>query len=372
MRKLCTLELLSGVRIEQFRPMRRREVGNLVESLRKADFPTSVDVSARIAATAADMTCLMTFGMKFVDGKLSDEKGLKDVMKETMEEAAAFNLGDYFPYLRGLDLQGSARRLKNLSRIFDRFLERTIDEHVIHRRDQDKVPDFVDTMMTIMESGRAAFDFDRRHVKAVLLDMLLAGMDTSAAAIEWTLSEVINNPQVMKKLKQELQDVVGLDRMVEESDLTQLKYLNCVIKESMRLHPVGPLLIHESMEDCEVNGYHIPKKTRAIINVYAIGRDPNSWSDPETFSPERFVGSNVDVRGHDYQLIPFGTGRRGCPGLQLGLTMVQFVVAQLVHCFDWELPDGVVPGDLDMDENFGLVTTRSNHLIAIPIYKLNK
>ncbi|KAL6583162.1 hypothetical protein OROMI_005240 [Orobanche minor] len=371
MRKLCTLELLSNLKISQFQPMRKAELGLLVRSLIHAyEKKQVVDMSLKIATLSADMTCLMVFGKKFAGGDL-DGQGLKEVMKETMEEAAAFNLGDYFPYLRRFDLQGSASRLKRLSKIFDGFLERIIDEHVRDKDEGKETRDFVDTMMGIMESGEAGFDFDRRHVKAVLLDMLLAGMDTSAAAVEWALSEIIRHPPVMKKLQKELQETIGMNQMVEESHLSSLKYLDCVVKESMRVHPVGPLLIHESMENCEVDGFHIPKRSRVLINVWAIARDPDFWKNPETFSPDRFLGSNMDVRGRDFQLIPFGTGRRGCPGLQLGLTMVQLMVAQLVHCFDWELPDGMLVSELDMSENFGLVTARDKHLMAIPMYRLH-
>lgn len=204
-------------------------------------------------------------------------------------------------------------------------------------------------------------------------DMLVAGVDTSATAVEWTLSELIKHPIVMRKLQKELQEIVGMNQMVEESHLSKLKYLDYVIRESLRLHPVGPLLVHESMQDCELAGFHIPKNTQLFVNVWAIGRDPDAWPEPEKFSPDRFLGnSNVDLRGHDFQLIPFGSGRRGCPGLQLGLTVVQLVVAQLVHCFDWELPDGMLPDDLDMSEHSGLVTGKAKHLMAIPTYRLQK
>ncbi|KAL8477673.1 hypothetical protein ACS0TY_029826 [Phlomoides rotata] len=370
MRKLCTVELLSSLKISQFQAMRKAELGLLVSSLkRSAEARETVDMSVKIMSLSADITCLMVFGRKFADRDL-DVKGFKEVMKETMEEAAAFKLGDYFPYLRRFDLQGSARRLKKLSTIFDGFLERIIDDHVQNKKESKQAHDFVDTMMEIMESGEAGFEFDRRHVKAVLLDMLLAGMDTSAAAIEWALSEIIKHPEIMKNLQKELEEVVGINQMVEESHLSRLNYLDCIIKESMRLHPVGPLLIHESMGDCEVDGFHIPDKSRVLVNLWAIGRDPDAWKDPERFYPERFVGSNVDLRGRDFHLIPFGSGRRGCPGLQLGLTVVQFNVAQLVHCFDWELPSGILHSDLDMSENFGLVTARANHLMAIPTFRL--
>ncbi|CAA0831868.1 Cytochrome P450 76C4 [Striga hermonthica] len=171
-------------------------------------------------------------------------------------------------------------------------------------------------------------------------------MDTSSTAIEWTLSELIRHPQVTKKLQKELESAVGSAHTVEEHHLNNLHYLDAVIKEAQRLHPVAPLLIpHE---------------------------DPDVWPDPETFSPERFIGSEIDLRGHDFQLLPFGSGRRSCPGLQLGLTVVKLIVAQLMHCFDWELPNGMSTCDLDMSEHFGLVTAREKHLMAIPTYRLRE
>ena len=133
-----------------------------------------------------------------------------------------------------------------------------------------------------------------------------------------------------------------------------------------------PLFFHEAMEDCVVDDLHIQKETRIIINCYAIHMDPNVWPDPEKFLPERFVGSSVDFRGRDFQLVPFGSGRRSCPGMQLAVMVVRLVVAQLVHCFEWELPNGIESCDLDIDEKFGIVTCREKPLLAIPTYKLNK
>jgi cytochrome P450 len=202
--------------------------------------------------------------------------------------------------------------------------------------------------------------------------MLVGSMDTSTMIIEWVMSELMKHPRVMKKVQKELDDVVGLERMVEESDLDGLDYLDMVLKETFRLHPIPLLLPHEAMEDCVVNGFHIPKKCRIIVNIWAIGRDPSVWSDAAKFFPERFVGSKIDVRGHDFQLIPFGSGRRGCPGMQSGLTVVRLVVAQIVHCFDWELPNNMLPTELDMTEEFGLTTPRAKHLLAIPTYRLLK
>ncbi|KAH6765507.1 hypothetical protein C2S52_016490 [Perilla frutescens var. hirtella] len=369
LRKLCTLELLSSRKVAQFEPMRKAELGIFVNSLRRAAAAReAVDMSVRIASVSAGMTCMMVFGRKYGDRDL-DERGFKEMVAAVMKEAAALNIGDYFPYLRWLDLQGSRRRLKELSKIFDAFFERIIQDHV--ESEEGRTHDFVDTMMAILDSGQAGFNFDRCHVKAVLLDMLIAGMDTSATAVEWALSELIRHPKEMKKLQKELEETVGLNQMVEESHLSSLKYLDCIIKESMRLHPVVSLIIQEAMDDCEVHGFHIPNKAQILVNVWAIGRDPDAWTHPDRFAPERFLGSNVDLRGQDFQLIPFGSGRRGCPGLQLGLTMVRLTVAQLVHCFDWELPHEMMPAELDMSDHFSLVTTRANHLIAIPVYRLS-
>lgn len=200
---------------------------------------------------------------------------------------------------------------------------------------------------------------------------MAASIDTSATAIEWAMSELLRHPQVMKKLQHELKKVVGMNRMVEEPDIESLGYLNMVVKETLRLHPPVPLLLpHESIEDCTVNSFHIPRKSRVLVNVWAIGRDPHVWGDPEKFIPERFEETSIDVRGHDFQLLPFGSGRRGCPGMQLGLTVIRLVLAQLAHCFDWELPDGMLPSELDMNEEFGLTIPRAKHLVAIPSFRL--
>ncbi|CAN4090069.1 unnamed protein product [Withania somnifera] len=371
MRKLCTLQLLSPLKINSFQAMRKQQVTNFVTSInRAASSHVEVDISAKLASLNANMTCLMVFGKKYMDDEF-DQRGFKDVIQESLVIAATPNIGEFFPFLDVFDLQGLVRRMKELSKIFDDFFERIIDEHVQDFKEEKQTKDIVDTMMNIMQSGEAEFEFDRRHVKAIMLDMLIASMDTSATSIDWIFSELLRHPKVMKKLQKELEQVVGKNRMVEESDLEKLEYLDMVIKEGFRLHPIAPLLLpHESIEDCTIDGFDIPKGSRILVNTWAIGRDPEVWPEPEKFTPERFVDSNIDLRGRNFQLLPFGTGRRSCPGLQLGLTIVRLVLAQLVHCFDWELPNGMQPKDLDMTEKFGLVMARAQHLMAIPTNRL--
>ncbi|KAF7850600.1 hypothetical protein BT93_L5204 [Corymbia citriodora subsp. variegata] len=374
-RKMCTLELLSNAKINSFRSMRREEVSLLVNFLKDASHNRMViDLSAKISSLSADMSCRMVFGKKYMD-KEFDERGFKAVIQEVMVLGATPNIGDYVPYLASFDLQGLTKRMKAVSKVFDAFFEKIIDEHTQSKKEGGERKDFVDVMLGFMGSNEGEYHIDRPHIKAIILDMLSGSMDTSATAVDWAMTELIRHPSAMKKLQGELEIAVGMNRAVEESDLEGLDYLDMVIKETMRLHPVAPLLLpHEATEDCIVNGFHIPYKSRVIVNAWAIGRDPKVWTthDPEEFVPERFLGSSVDVKGRDFQLLPFGAGRRGCPGMQLGLTVVRFVLAQLVHCFDWDLPSGLSPSDLDMTEEFGLTTPRAKHLVGTPRYRLSE
>ncbi|XP_050256106.1 cytochrome P450 CYP736A12-like [Quercus robur] len=374
-RKLCTLQLLSVSKIDSFAPMRKEEVGSLVQSLKKAAAAHEVvDVSGKVCELNEETTCRMIFGRSS-----NDRFDLKTLIEEVLSLTGAFNLADYVPYLGAFDLQGLTRRMKKCSKALDIVLENIIKEHekIPSSGQQDLETDFIDTLLSLMNQPMNPHDeqvyiIDRTNIKAIILDMISGAYDTSVAAIEWTFSELLRYPRVMKHVQEELECVVGMNRMVEETDLAKLPYLDTVVKESLRLHPVGPLLVpHESMEDIEVNGYYVPKKSRIIINFWAIGRDPCVWSDNmEEFYPERFINSNIDLKGRDFQLIPFGSGRRGCPGMHLGLTTVKYVLAQLLHCFHWVLPSGMLPNDLDMSEKFGLSMRRAKHLSAMPTYRL--
>ncbi|XP_022132547.1 cytochrome P450 CYP736A12-like [Momordica charantia] len=370
MRKMCTLELLSSRKINSFKSMRKRELALLIDHLREAaDNGVAVNLSSKVTSLTTDMTCLMVFGMKYED-KDFDERGFKAVVQEGSQLAATPNLGDFFPFIAGLDLQRLNKQMKSVHKALDDFLERIVNDH-LESKDEEKTKDFVDVMLDVMSFQETEYQIDRPAIKAIMLDMLTAAMDTSATVIGWAMSELIKHSDVMKKMQDELEKVVGLDRMVEESDLESLDYLKMVVKEVFRLYPPAPLLLpHESLEDCIVSDFYIPKRSRIIINVWAIGRDQSIWMEPEKFFPERFFDSQVDVEGRDFQLLPFGSGRRGCPGMQLGLILVQLVLAQLVHCFDWKLPNGMLPSELDMTEEFGLTCPRAQDLMVIPTSRL--
>jgi cytochrome P450 len=186
--------------------------------------------------------------------------------------------------------------------------------------------------------------------------MLSAGGDTSATTSQWALAELMKHPSIMKKLQAELDAVVGPNRLVQEDDLPNLPYLAAVVKETFRLHPAGPLLVpHESVQDCEIGGFHIPAKTQLFVNVWGIHRDPAIWERPLEFDPDRFLYSKKDFRGQDFDLLTFGSGRRMCPGMHVGVLMVAYPLALLVHAIEWILPEGQKPEDIDMGELYGLV-----------------
>lgn len=181
------------------------------------------------------------------------------------------------------------------------------------------------------------------------------------------MSELVNNPDKMAKVKTELKSVVGEKQLVDESEMPRLPYLQAVIKEALRIHPPGPLLLPRKAEsDQVVNGYTIPKGAQILFNVWAMGRDPSIWKDPESFEPERFLDQSIDFKGQDFELIPFGSGRRICPGMPLANRILHMTTATLVHNFDWELEPGTVDGD-GKGELFGLAVRRAVPLRIIPI-----
>lgn len=373
MRKLYIIELLSNHRIKSFQPLRREELCLLIESLKEsAARGEAVNLSAKVASMNTDTSCRMLFGKKYEDEDIGDKKGFKAVIDETIHLASTTDFGDYFPFLAKLDVQRLTPRAKMMKSLFDQFFEGILVEHENQTHGGGGPPkeeeDFVDIVLRIVKNKETSFDFTRDHIKSIMLDVLIASMDTSSTVVQWVMSELLKNPTQMTKLKKELEREVGFGRMVEEKDIERLKHLELVIKETLRLHPTAPLLIpRAAVEDCTVEGFHIPKDATLLVNVWAIGRDPDVWSDPEKFIPERFEGSGVDYRGQHFELIPFGSGRRSCPGLQFGITMVRLMLAQLVHCFDWHLPN---PEDLDMAEKYALVTNRAHSLVLVPTYKL--
>ena len=215
------------------------------------------------------------------------------------------------------------------------------------------------------------YKINMAEIMIFLQDVMFGGTETVASAIEWAMTELMHTPEALKRVQQELADVVGLNRRVEESDFEKLKYFKCVIKETLRLHPPIPVALHQSAKATEIDGYHIPKGTRVMINLYAINRNKKDWANPDVFNPSRFLQTGTpDFKGSNFEFLPFGSGRRSCPGMQLGLYTMESALAHLLHCFTWELPDGMNPSEIDMGDVYGLTAPKATRLVVVPTPRL--
>ncbi|XP_028772127.1 cytochrome P450 CYP736A12-like [Neltuma alba] len=373
MKKLCTLHPLSASKQELFGPLRREEVRMVVKSMgNAATVGEVVNVTEKVNTLLEDIVYKMILGRN-----RDDQFDLKGLVSKAMRLGGAFNLADFVPTLGAFDLQGITRQLKETSEALDEVLEKILKEHeqAFNERRGKQNDDLVDILLSLMHQplndDEQNFVITRHNIKGTALEIIFASFETTASTINWALSELLRDPRVMKKLQDELETVVGMDRMVEEADISKLNYLDMVVKETLRLFPAGIFIPRKSTRDIMVDGYYIRQNTRIMVNNWAIGRDVKTWTDDaHMFYPERFLNGNVDLQGNHFQLIPFGSGRRKCPGIQLGLTIVKMVIAQLVHCFNWELPCGMKPCDMDMTETFGFSMTRAKPLLAVPTHRI--
>ncbi|GLT39208.1 hypothetical protein SLA2020_134140 [Shorea laevis] len=380
MRKICVMKLFSRKRAESWESV-RDEVVALVKST-AANSGKAINVGELIFNLTKNIIYRAAFGSSSQEGQ---DEFIK-ILQEFSKLFGAFNIADFIPYLGWADPQGLNNRLAAARQSLDGFIDTIIEEHVQKRNkingpgSDDGDTDMVDDLLAffseeakVNESAdlQNSIKLTKDNIKAIIMDVMFGGTETVASAIEWALAELMRSPEDLKKVQQELANVVGLDRLVEESDFEKLTFFKCTIKETLRLHPPIPLLLHETAENAEVGGYYIPARSRVMINAWAIGRDKNSWEDPDTFKPSRFLRDGVpDFKGSNFEFIPFGSGRRSCPGMQLGLYSLDLAVAHLLHCFTWELPDGMKPTELDMNDVFGLTAPRASRLIAIPRKRL--
>lgn len=375
LRKICSVHLFSARSLDDSRHVRQEEVAILTQALVGAGKST-VKLGKLLNVCTTNALARVMLGRRvFGDGSgggdpKADE--FKDMVVEMMVLAGEFNLGDFIPALDYLDLQGITKKMKKLHSRFDSFLNTILEEHKTGSGGASGHVDLLSTLISLKDNadgeGGKLSDIE---IKALLLNLFVAGTDTSSSTIEWAIAELIRHPELLKQAQQEIDTVVGKDRLVTELDLSQLTFLQAIVKETFRLHPSTPLSLPRiASESCEINGYNIPKGCTLLVNVWAIARDPKMWTDPLEFQPSRFLPGgekpNADVKGNDFEVIPFGAGRRICVGMSLGLRMVQLLTATLVHAFDWELANGLEPKNLNMDEAYGLTLQRAAPLMVHP------
>lgn len=197
-------------------------------------------------------------------------------------------------------------------------------------------------------------------------NIFIAGADTAAITVIWAMTYLMKNPRTMRKAQEEIRTLIGNKGFVDEDDVQKLPYLKAVAKEAMRLQPAVPILPpREAIEKCNIEGYEIPVKTRVYVNAWAVGRDPEAWDKPEEFCPERFMDGSIDFKGQNFELIPFGGGRRICAGMYMGLGLLELALANLLYKFEWELPPGMKTGDLDFEALPGMAVYKKNPLCLV-------
>ncbi|XP_027182849.1 premnaspirodiene oxygenase-like isoform X2 [Coffea eugenioides] len=334
MRKICTLELLSAKNVRSFGSIRQDEASHLVASVQAlAAAGKLVNISEKLYSYTSSMVCRAAFG-KILHPLLSVKSQLVKI------------------------------HLK-----MDKLLGNIIDQHIDNLARTNMATgesgneDLIDVLLRVKESGDLQFPIANNNIKAIVIDVFSAGTETSSTTVEWAMSEMVRNPNVMAKAQSEIRTAFKGKKKIEETDIQELKYLKLVIKETLRLHPPVPLLVpRECREECEIEGYTIPVKTRVLVNAWAIGRDPEYWDDPESFKPDRFKTNPVDFTGTHFEYLPFGAGRRMCPGISFGLANVDLPLALLLYHFNWKLPNGLDPCDLDMSETVGITASRKDSL----------
>ncbi|XWS47862.1 hypothetical protein CRYUN_Cryun13aG0021900 [Craigia yunnanensis] len=327
-RKIAILELLSSKRVQSFRAVREEEIALMLNHI--ASSSVTLNLNKLSIMLTNNVVCHVAFGKKYDNGGNGGTSRFDALIHETQLLLGEFPISDYFPWIRWLNkFNGLEARVEKNFRELDKFYDEVMEDHLDPTRTEVNHEDIVNVVIRIQKDPSQGITLSSQQTKAVLMDVLLAEIDTTASTLVWTLTELIRNPSLMERAQAEVREVAKGRGKVEESDLPKLTYLELVIKEALRLHPPVPLLIpQETTEDCMVGDYTIPAKTRVLIDVRSIGADTKYWENPNE--------------------------TKGCPGSSFAILLVQLALANLLYRFDWELPDGMSIEDVDTEENFGL------------------
>ncbi|KAK9049962.1 hypothetical protein SSX86_031069 [Deinandra increscens subsp. villosa] len=365
LKSLVVLKLLSNTRVKSYEKVREDETTLMIQMLGES-CGTIVDMGVLFSSLTNNIISRIALGRK-VDGPRYN-----NLVSAWMEAFSVFDVGSYIPWLSWVDrVIGSVGRAKKVAREFDEFLDEIIEEHVNKNEEEaaksNEEEDFVDILLGLQKDDTSGFALGRDSLKALVMEAFVAGTETTQTTLVWTMSELIKNPRVMNKLQLEAREIAMGKDMISEEDLERMPYLKAVLKESLRLHTPAPLLVPRiTIQDVELMGYDVAGGTHVIINAWAIGRDPALWEESNEFRPERFLNNSINYQGLQFEWLPFGGGRRSCPGVQFSVPVIELALANIVYKFDMMLPYGMKNEDLDMKEAFGLTINMKSALLVTP------
>ncbi|TYI11670.1 hypothetical protein ES332_A09G223400v1 [Gossypium tomentosum] len=367
LRKVRNTHIFAIRKLDASQYLRRNKIQELIVNVGESSLKgEAVNIGQAAFDATINLFSKTIFSMDLVDPNSSIAREFKETVCDIMMEAGRPNLADYFPLLRKFDPQGVQRRMTVHSDKLLNLYGSMIDERLQSRKSRDLTTsnDVLDIFLDIIEGE----ELNKTHIQHLLLDLFVAGTDTTSSTLEWAMPELLRNPQALLKAKKELEEAIGKGNPVEESDINRLPYLQAIIKETFRMHPAVPLLLPRRADsDANLCGFKIPKGSQVLINVWAIGRDPSIWDNPNSFIPDRFLGSEIDVKGRDFGLIPFGAGRRICPGLPLANRMLHLMLGSLINYFDWKLEGEISPNEMNMEEKYRIAVHMATPLRAIPL-----
>ncbi|OEL23741.1 Cytochrome P450 76C2 [Dichanthelium oligosanthes] len=365
MRRFATTELLTKARLDARQLLRQEKAQDMVRYVaERAVHGEPVDVGHAVFVTAINLVS-RTLGS--ID--IGSRSEVRDMVRAACRLVGTLTVSDIFATLAAADIQGARRRFGAIVR----YSHRIIDEQFMQRRrsrdsGEPRKNDMADVVIDKEkewkeEGGQMNYD----AVKGLFTDFLAAGTETVSSTVEWAMAELLKCPESMKMVTEELRTIVGTKskREVEESDISQLPYLQAVVKETLRLHPAVPLAFQRAMATVEIEGYIVPKRANVVVNLWAVNRKSDVWTEPDKFKPERFIGKDISFWGKDFELIPFSAGRRMCLGLPLAYRMLHLILGSLLYHFDWTLPTDVKENGIDMTEKFGIVVSLATPLKAI-------
>ncbi|XP_076907200.1 3-beta-hydroxylase-like [Bidens hawaiensis] len=369
LKSIVVLHHLSNKSVQSFQQVREEEMTLMIEKIQET-CGSVVNFTKLMLSVNNDVICRLALGKKY------NEREFHTMVEQFKQLVVVFSVGQYIPSLSWVDtLRGLNARTKKVAKEFDEFLEGVIEEHSLRNTKEPVVSksgmvdhqdrSFIDILLEKQHEDESGFQFTRDTIKAVILDVFAAATDTTFTALEWALCELVRNPMVVKTLQKEVDSVAQGKQKITENDIGKLEYLSAVLKETMRLHAPAPIIPRASSQDVKIMGYDIEAGTRVFINAWAIGRDPAIWDEPEEFRPERFLNSSFDYKGSRFEFIPFGAGRRGCPGIEFANTLMKLSLVNVVYKFDLALPGGMIGRNMDMSENTALTVHRLNHLLLV-------